>query len=166
MIKKILILVISLICLSGCTIVGFDKGLNYEKIPEYKFEYNRGSSGYVAITNKKNGNHINIAFRRNSCGEYGLFGPLIFPIIPMWQNHNCLENATIGVYQASHVYIIYNDKVYRPIEVSRTGGYTFPLPIKSITNVATLIVEQENGQKFEIPFRYKHTFDVNLWPGR
>jgi hypothetical protein len=62
---------------------------------------------------------------------------------------------------------MYNDAIYKPYETSGNGYYyTFPLPTKSITDVAILIVGQENGQKFEIPFRYKHTFDVNLWPGR
>jgi hypothetical protein len=97
MINEILILIIGLTCLSGRTIVSFSRGLNYEEIPDYKFEYEKGSSQTVTITNRKIGHDVIIMFRYNSCGEYGLFGPLVFPIIPMWQNHDCSENATIGV---------------------------------------------------------------------
>ena len=163
MIKKALIL-LSLVCLSGCTIVGFDKGLNYEKTPTYSFDYDKGTQS-TSITSKENGNHISIRFHRNSCGEYFLVGPLIFPIIPMWQNHDC-KDVVIGVSQANKVQIIYRDRVYEPSEVVRGGGYFFPLQIKSITDTATLVVEDKNGEKFEIPFRYQHTFSFDLFPGR
>ena len=88
MIKKILIL-LGLVCLSGCSLVEFGKGLNYERTPKYKFEYSKSSSGYLGITNQKDGKHISISFGQNSCGFYGLFGPLIFPIIPIWENKDC-----------------------------------------------------------------------------
>ena len=162
MIKKIVI-VLGLVFLSGCTIVGFDKGLNYERTPKYKFEYR--DTSYTVITNQKNGKHAAIAFRSNSCGEYGLIGPLIFPIIPFWHNDDCLENATIGTGASiKNVHMIYQDKIYQPSKV--VGGYTFPLPTKSITDTATLVVEKKDGEIFEIPFRYQHTFSFALFPGR
>jgi len=163
MIKKTLIL-LGFVCLSGCTIVGFDKGLNYEKTPVYSFDYDKGTQ-YASVTNQKNGNRIGIAFSQNSCGEYFLVGPLIFPIIPFWQNHDC-KDVVIGVSQANKVQIIYHDKLYESSKVVRGGGYFFPLPIKSITDTATLVIEKKDGEKFEIPFRYQHTFSFDLWPGR
>jgi hypothetical protein len=163
MIKKILIL-ISLICLSGCTIIGFDKGLNYQKTPEYSFDYDKGTQ-YVSVTNQKNRNRIGIAFSQNSCGFYGLVGPLVFPIIPIWENDDC-KDVVIGVSQANKVQIIYRDKIYEPSKVVRGSGYFFQLPIRSINDTAILAVEKKDGEKFEIPFRYKHTFSFDLWPGR
>ena len=164
MIKKTLIL-LSLVCLSGCSAIGFDKGLNYEKIPEYKFEYDKGSSGSTIITNQKNGNVIGVRFHQNSCGSYGLIGPLIFPIIPIWENDDC-KDVVIGASQANKVQIIYHDKIYEPSKVVRGGGYFFSLPIKSIKDTAILVVEKKDGEKFKIPFRYQHTFSFDLWPGR
>ena len=162
MIKKIVI-VLGLVFLSGCTIVGFDKGLNYERTPKYKFEYR--DTSYTVITNQKNGKHAAIAFRSNSCGEYGLIGPLIFPIIPIWHNDDC-KDVVIGASQSDKVHIIYQNKIYEPSKVVRGGGYFFPLPIKSITDTATLVVEKKDGEIFEIPFRYQHTFSFALFPGR
>ena len=164
MIRKISIL-LGLLYLSGCSVAGFDKGLNYEKTPKYKFEYSQSASGYLGITNQENGNHISIAFSQNSCGFYGLIGPLIFPIIPIWQNDDC-KDVVIGASQSDKVQIIYHDKVYEPSKIVRGGGYFFPLPIKSITDTATLVIEEKDGEKFEIPFRYQHTFSFDLWPGR
>jgi hypothetical protein len=161
MAKKILI-ILSIICVNGCSIASFYKGLSYEKTPEYRFEYNKGGSGYTVITNKKNGNHISIAFRQSSCGSYGLIGPLLFPIIPIWQNDDCSENATFGIGATKDVYMVYHNKTYQPSEISDDGHYyTFPLQIKSITDTATLVVEKKDGEKFEIPFRYQHTFNAN-----
>ena len=164
MIKKILIL-LGLVSLGGCSIAGFYKGLNYEKTSKYQFEYNKGSSGTTAITNKKNKNYVNIRFHQNSCGFYGLIGPLIFPIIPIWENDDC-KDVVIGASQSDKVQIIYHDKIYEPSKVVRGGGYFFPLPIKSITDTAILVVEKTNGEIFKIPFRYQHTFSFDLWPGR
>ncbi len=161
---KIISILISLVWLNGCSAVTFDKGLNHEKIPGYSFDYDKGTQ-YTSIINKKNGNGVGIAYNRHSCGSYGLIGPLIFPIIPIWQNYAC-KDVVIGVSQANKVYIIYHDKVYEPSKVVRGGGYFFPLPIKSITDTATLVVEKTDGEKFEIPFRYQHTFSFDLWPGR
>ena len=162
MIKKILIL-LGLFCLSGCSAISFDKGLNYQKTSEYSFDYDKGTQ-YTSITNKKNGNHISIAFRQNSCGSYALIGPLIFPIIPIWENDDC-KDVVIGIGTAKNVYITYHDKTYEPIKISKTGGYFFPLQIKSI-DTATLVIEKTDGEKFEIPFRYQHSFSFDLWPGR
>ena len=166
MIRKIIIL-ISLVFLSGCTIVGFEKGLNYKKTPKYKFEYDGGTQG-TSITNQKNGKHISISFGRHHCGSYGLIGPLVFPIIPFWENRDCSENATIGTGASiKKVHMTYHDKIYKPSEISGDGYYyTFPLPIKSITDTATLVVEKQDGEIFEIPFRYQHTFSFALFPGR
>lgn len=154
----------SFVWLSGCSGATFEKGLNYEKTPGYSFKYDKGTHG-TSVTNQKNGNNINIMFGRGSCGFYGLIGPLIFPVIPFWQNHDC-KDAVIGIGAAKNVYIIYHDKVYEPSKVTRDGGYFFSLPIKSITDTATLVVEKKDGEKFEIPFRYQQTFSFDLAPGR
>ena len=165
MIRKILI-ILSTIVLNGCSIAGFYKGLSYEKSQEYKFEYNKGSSGYTVITNQKNGNHISIAFRQSSCGSYGLIGPLIFPIIPIWENNDC-KDVVIGIGATKEVHIIYHDKTYKPSKISDDGHYySFLLQIKSITDTAILVVEKQDGEKFEIPFRYQHNFSFDLFPGR
>ncbi len=161
---KIISILISLVWLSGCSAVTFDKGLNYEKVPGYSFNYDKGTQG-TSITNQKNGSRISVAFNRHYCGSYGLIGPLIFPIIPIWQNYDC-KDIVIGVSQANKVQIIYHDKVYEPSKIVRGGGYFFPLKIKSITDTATLVVEKTDGEKFEIPFRYQHTFSFDLVPGR
>lgn len=163
MIRKILIFLVPTI-LSGCSAVTFDKGLNYEKIPGHSFNYDKGTHG-TSIINQKNGNSIGINFRRHYCGSYGLIGPLIFPIIPIWQNYDCKE-VVIGIGAIKNAYVIYHDKIYHPSEVSKTGYYTFPLQIKSITDTATLVVEKNDEEKFEIPFRYQHTFSFDLVPGR
>lgn len=165
MIKKPLIL-FGLICLSGCSIASFEKGLNYEKIPNYKYEYEKHGSSTTTITNQKNGNEITVMFGKgSSCGRYGLIGPLIFPIIPIWHNEDC-NKVVIGMGAIKEVHIIYRDKIYEPTKVSETGYYTFPLQTKSITDMATVVVEKKDGEKFEIPFRYQHTFSFDLWPGR
>ena len=164
MIKKIVILIFSLLSLNGCSGAVFEKGLNYEKTPNYKFKHDEGSH-ITTITNNKNGNRVAIGFGKSSCGFYGLIGPLIFPIIPIWENRDCLENATIGTGASiKNVHMIYQDKIYQPSKV--VGGYTFPLPTKSITDTATLVVEKKDGEIFEIPFRYQHTFSFYLFPGR
>jgi hypothetical protein len=163
MIKKILTL-ISFIWLSGCSGATFEKGLNYEKTPEYRFDYDKGTHG-TNVTNNKNESNINIMFGRGSCGFFGLIGPLIFPIIPFWQNHDC-KDVVIGIGETKKFYIIYQNKVYEPSKIVKGGGYFFPLQTKSITDTATLVVEKKDGEKFEIPFRYQHTFSFDLWPGR
>ena len=157
MIKKILILII-FVSLNGCGVAVFEKGLNYKKTPNYKFEYDHGASGSVHFTNQKNGKRIGVSFRQNSCGFYGAISLLIFPIIPMWQNDDC-KDVVIGIYQAKNVHMIYRDKIYKPSEISSNGYYyTFPLQTKSITDTAILVVEDKNGEIFEIPFKYQHTF--------
>jgi hypothetical protein len=161
MIKKILLL-LGLFFLNGCAGAVFERGLNYQETPEYSFEYDKGTSG---TSIKNNDKLLYVEFRRGSCGFYGLIGPLIFPIIPFWQNNDC-RDVIIGVSQANKVQIIYHDNVYEPSKVVRGGGYFFPLPIKSINDTAILAVEKKDGEKFEIPFRYQHTFSFDLWPGR
>ena len=161
---KIISILISLIWLSGCSGATFERGLNYEKTPGYSFDYDKGTHG-TSITNQRNGNHIGVAFNRNSCGFYGLIGPLFFPIIPFWQNDDC-KDIIIGVSQSTSVHIAYHGQIYNPSKVVRGGGYFFSIPIKSITDTAILVVEKKDGEKFEIPFRYQHTFSFDLWPGR
>lgn len=156
MIRKIIILTIS-ISLNGCAIAFFDKGLNYKKTPNYKFEYDREASGSVSFTNQKNGKYIGVSFRHNSCGGYGLIGPII-PFFPIWHSDDC-KNVSIGIYQAKKVHMTYHDKIYKPSDISSDGYYyTFLLPTKSITDIAILFVEDKNGEIFEIPFKYQHTF--------
>lgn len=153
-----------LICLSGCSGVTFEKGLNYEKTSKYSFEYDNGTHD-TTVMNKKNGNRISIGFGTLACGYYGLIGPLVFPIIPFWENRECKE-VVIDIGPTKNVCVIYRNKIYKPAKVSRTGYYTFPLQTKSITDTATLVVEKQDGEKFEIPFRYQHTFSFDLVPGR
>ena len=161
--KKILTL-ISLIWLSGCSGATFEKGLNYEKTSKYSFKHDKGTHD-TTVTNKKNGNRISIGFGTVACGYYGLIGPLVFPIIPFWENRECNE-AVIDIGSTKNVYVIYHDKIYEPSKVSRTGYYTFALQTKSITDTAILVVETKDGEKFEIPVRYQHTFSFDLVPGR
>ena len=163
MIKKILT-IISLICLSSCSGATFEKGLNYEKIPGYSFKHDKGTHD-TTITNEKNGNRISIGFGTVACGYYGLVGPLVFPIIPFWENRECNE-AVIDIGSTKNAHVIYRDKIYEPSKISKTGYYTFLLQIKSITDTAILVVEKNDGEKFEIPFRYQHTFSFDLVPGR
>lgn len=159
--RRILILS-GLVFLNGCAGAVFQKGLNYQQTTEYRFEYDKGTHG-TSIT--RNGKLLYVEFNQNSCGFYGLIGPLIFPIIPFWQTDDC-KDVVIGVSQAKKVQIIYHDKVYEPSKIVRGGGYFFPLSIKSINDTATLIVEKQDEEKFKIPFRYQHTFSFDLWPGR
>lgn len=162
--NKEILTVISLILLSGCSGATFEKGLNYEKTSKYSFKHDKGTHD-TTVTNNKNGNQISIGFGTVACGYYGLIGPLVFPIIPFWENRECNE-AVIDIGSTKNVYVIYRDKIYEPSEISKTGYYTFPLQTKSITDTAILVVEKKDGQKFEIPFRYQHTFSFDLWPGR
>jgi hypothetical protein len=74
----------------------------------------------------------------------------------IWEHRVGIENA----------YILYHNKTHNPSEISDSGYYTFPLKTKSVKDVATLFVVKKDGQKFEIPFRYKHSFSFDLWPGR
>ncbi len=161
---KIMSILISLVWLSGCSGVTFEKGLNYKKTPEYSFDYDKGTHD-TTVVNKKNGNRISIGFGTVACGYYGLIGPLIFPIIPFWENRECNE-AVMDIGSSKNVYVVYRDKIYEPSKISKTGYYTFPLQTKSITDTATLVIEKNEGEKFEIPFRYQHTFSFDLWPGR
>ena len=163
MIKAILILT-TLTWLSGCSGATFERGLNYEKTSEYSFDYDKGTHD-TAVTNNKNGSRISIGFGTVACGYYGLIGPLVFPIIPFWENREC-NDAVVDIGPTKNAYVIYHNKIYNPSEISKTGYYTFPLQTKSITDTAILIVEKKDGEIFKIPFRYQHTFSFDLWPGR
>ena len=162
MIQKILI-ILGLICLDGCAIASFTKGLNYKKILDKKYEYNNVSSGDVRIINKKNGDNVNVRIHENACGGYGLIGPFIFPIIPFWQNIDC-KDIVIGVSQGTKIQVIFHDKIYEPSKIVRGGGYFFPLPIKSIADTATLVITEKDIEIFRIPFRYQHSFNFVLFP--
>ena len=160
MIKKIIIL-FGLIWLSGCSMVIFEKGAHYNQ--SVKFEsYKKNGNAALRINNV-----VHIEFSSHQCGYYGLIGPLIFPIIPIWENYEC-DNLNIGVSGASKVYLKYNSKIYTYIRFDPKSyfEYTFPLQTKSIIDTAILVVEKEDGEKFEIPFRYQHSFRFDLWPGR
>lgn len=164
--KNTIILIIGLFILSGCSGAIFEKGLNYDKISEYKYDEN---SAGTTIINKKNGEYVNIGFGKVACGYYGLVGPLIFPIIPIWEDRDC-DKIDVDIWEhhvgIENAYIIYHDKIYEPSKISKTGYYTFPLQIKSITDTAILVVEKRDGEIFKIPFRYKHTFSFSFFPGR
>lgn len=163
MIKKIITVLIA-VSLNACAGATFEKGLNYEKNSKYRFKYDKGTHDTTVI-NKKNRNRISIGFGTVACGYYGLIGPLVFPIIPFWENRKCNETV-IDIGPTKNTYIIYQNKIYQPSEISETGYYTFPLQTKSITDTAILVVEKKDGEKFEIPFRYQHTFSFDLVPGR
>ena len=77
-------------------------------------------------------------------------------VIDIWEYRVGIKNAQL----------LYQNKTYNPSKISDSGYYTFPIPIKSITNTATLVVEKKDGEIFEIPFRYQHTFSFALAPGR
>jgi hypothetical protein len=163
--KKIIILMFAIIFLNGCAITGFEKGLNYEKTTGYDFEYD-GGSGSITVINKKNGKNVSIAFGKGShCGFYGLVGPLIFPIIPIWENKEC-DNVVVLIGITKNTHVIYQNKTYQPSEISEMGYYTFPLQTKSITETAILVVEKQDREIFEIPFRYQHSFSFAFFPGR
>jgi hypothetical protein len=122
--------------------------LNYKKTSRYSFDYDSGTQ-YTSITNQKNGKYISISFGKNTCGFYGLIGPLVFPIFPIWENDDC-KDVVLGVSPAKKVQIIYHDKIYEPSKVVRDEGYFFSLPIKSITDTAILVVEK----KMEKPSKF------------
>jgi hypothetical protein len=161
MIKKIIIL-ISLPCLNNCVGVGFDMGLHYQETVEYKFKYN-DEMYRLSVTSIRNNNKLDIIYNGNECGEYFLFGPIV-PFIPIWENKDCNKNIIIGIYKAEEVRVKFDNIIYNPIKV-QDGAYTFPISIKSLSSGAVLIVKKD-GEKFEIPFRYQHTFSFDLFPGR
>jgi len=168
MIRKILILS-TLVALSGCSAITFNKGLNYRKTSGYRFDDDGSSYGVTIRKNKKLGSYINIGFGRVACGYYGLVGPLVFPIIPIWQNRDC-DKISINIWESrvgiKNARILYQNNTYNASEISPSGYYNFPLQTKSITDTAILVVEKKDGEKFEIPFRYQHTFSFDLVPGR
>ena len=166
--KKILT-IISVVCLSGCSGATFEKGLNYEKIPEYSFDYDKSTHKTTIRKSEQREKYINIGFGTVACGYYGLIGPLVFPIIPFWENRDC-DKIDMSIWESrvgiKNAYVIYHNKIYEPSAISKTGYYTFPLQTKSITDTAILAIEKQDGEKFEIPFRYQHTFSFDLVPGR
>ncbi|NBV07283.1 MAG: hypothetical protein EBS06_08655 [Proteobacteria bacterium] len=160
MIKKALIL-LGLIYLSGCTIVGFDKGTHYDQSTNFK-RYKKNGNAALKIDKL-----VHVEFSSRQCGSYGLVGPLIFPIIPIWRNYDC-ESLDVGVSGASKVYLKHNSKIYVSTRFDPKSyfEYTFPISAKSLSDGAMLVVEKKDGEKFEIPFRYQHTFSFDLFPGR
>ena len=97
MIRKILVL-FGLVCLSGCSAITFEKGLNYEKSSNYSFEYDKGTHTNTIRKDEKREKYINIGFGTVSCGYYGLVGPLVFPIIPIWKHQDC-DKASINIWE-------------------------------------------------------------------
>lgn len=162
MIKKILIL-FSLVFLNGCVIAGFDKGLHYQKTPEYTLKYEEYSFYGLSVISTKSNHSFNMMYSTNVCGGYYLIGPIV-PFIPIWENKDCSKNVVIGIREADEVKVKFYNKIYNPTEI-KDGAYTFPISIKSLSNGAVLIVKKD-VEKFEIPFRYQHTFIFDLWPGR
>ena len=160
MTRKVLVL-LGVIFLSGCTIIGFDKGAYYDQSVNFK-RYKKNGNAALEIDKL-----LRVEFSSHQCGSYGLIGPLIFPIIPIWENRNC-DNLDVGVSGASNVYLKHNAKLYTSIRFDPGSyfEYTFPVPTKSLFDGAILVIEDKNGQKFEIPFRYQHTFSFFLWPDR
>lgn len=165
MTKNKTILTLLILFINSCSAIVFEKGLGHEKKQGYNFIENKNSG---SVTVKNDIGHVNVMLGRVACGSYGLIGPLIFPIIPVWESKNC-NDITIRAWEyynkVKNIYIIFNNKSYYPYKVSKLGYRTFPLKIKSIKNNATLVVEKENSDKFEIPIRYKHKFNFYLMPG-
>jgi hypothetical protein len=164
-----MLILASLVLLAGCSAVTFEKGLNYQKTHGYSFEHDKGTQATTVRKNQKDRSYVNIGFGTVACGYYGLVGPLSFPIIPIWKNRDC-DKASINIWEyrvgIKNAYVTYRNKTYNPSEISDSSYYTFPLQTKSITDTAILIVEKKDGEIFKIPFRYQHTFSVDLWPGR
>lgn len=149
-----------LVVLSGCFGIGFDKGLyyEYEKNSKYRYSYDfQSKSLRVESGNGK----VNLTVYRGECGDYGMIG-IVIPLIPVWSNRDCTQNVAIGISNASSAYIVHHNKVYKPSNISNIKTYTFPIPVKSLSDGAILVIEKD-GEKFEIPFRYQHTFSFELW---
>ena len=155
MIKTIMILM-NLVFLSGCVYIGFNKG----SYPDHNVKFERYSKNEnIALKIDKS---LYVEFSSHQCGYYGLVG-IIIPIIPYWKNINC-GDLNVGVNTASNVYLKHVGKIYNynRFNPKTYYEYTSPIPAKSISDGAILIVEK-HGQTFEIPFHYQHAFSFELW---
>lgn len=154
--KKIFLLITLCFTLFGCDSIEFQKGVHHEKNTEHK--YNK-KTNEITIDNI-NGN-IYVEFYHGLCGNYGLVG-FIIPIIPSWDNFDC-SSLKIRVSSADSVQVKIDDNVveaeYYDLVYKK---YTFPIPTKSLSKGATLIIEKDN-KIYKIPFRYQHTFNFEIW---
>lgn len=153
--KRIIILM-NLALLGGCLSAGFDKGAH----PDESLSFKRHSVNQnVAL---EINDSLGLEFSSHQCGYYGLAG-VIIPIIPNWKNYDC-NDFNVSIRKASHVYLKHGDKIYSHSRFNPKSyfNYTFPIPVKSLADGATLIIEKD-GENFEIPFRYQHKFRFILW---
>lgn len=163
--RKIMIFLI-LFLFEGCVYVGFGKGVRHIDPIPFDYDERTGEVTFSSSNSLKN-EKIWVSFFQVSCGSYGLFGILV-PIIPLWENFDC-KNLKIRVSSADRVFVDYQGKLFNPIAFDpKYQTYTFPIPVKSLADGATLIIEKKNEssgkiEKFEIPFRYQHTFSFELW---
>lgn len=161
--RKILAILTCLILLCGCVAAGFEKGVHH--VESIKFSYDKRSRE-ITLKTAENGK-LFVEFFQGFCGSYYLFG-IIVPIIPLWENFDC-KNLKIRVSSADRVFVDYQGKLFNPIAFdSKYRTYTFPIPVKSLSDGAILIIEKKDEvsgkiEKFEIPFRYQHTFSFELW---
>lgn len=154
--KKITIL-ISLFVLSGCVSADLERGIRHIEPTNFNYDERARQMTIRLINNDQ----IYLRFFQRTCGGYGLVG-IVVPIIPVWDNIDC-KNFEVEVSVADQVLVTYQNKIYKPTSFDpKYRNYTFPLDTKSLSDGATLIIEK-NGQKFEIPFRYQHTFSFQLW---
>ena len=159
---KQLLLILVMASLSGCVVVWLDKGLNYQEPIEYEFEYNQGDG---SITFYKGEKELSVTFHEGICNSYSLMG-FIIPFIPLLKDKDCKQDVYIRIVKASDVYIkTKNNQIYKPYKVGKFGTYYFPIKIKALSDTATLFVSKE-GENFEIPFRYKHTFGIGTLFGK
>jgi hypothetical protein len=155
---KNLIILMSFIYLSGCVYVGFDKGPYHNK--SVKFDQSKRNGNIVFRINKS----IEVSFQNFQCGYYGLLGIFIVPFIPYWKNTDCndLIVEASGL-NNSNIYLNHKDYTYSPYKTNpKLYYYTFPVPVKSLSDGAILVIEKD-GERFEIPFRYQHSFSFQLW---
>jgi len=162
-IRKILVVLKCMTLLCGCVAVGFEKGVRH--VDSVKFNYDN-ITREIIFKNSEN-KKVWISFFQGFCGRYYLFG-IIVPIIPLWENFNC-KNLEIRISSADRVFVDYQGKIFNSIAFdSKYDNYIFPIPVKSLSDGAILIIEKKNKssgeiEKFEIPFRYQHTFSFELW---
>jgi hypothetical protein len=154
--SKAVSILISVFALSGCLTVGFNKGAHPDGSLKFKKRIN--NQNIVLEVNDS----LDIEFSSHQCGYYGLAG-VIIPVIPHWQNHDC-SDFDIGVRKSSNVYLKHGDKIYTYSRFDPRSyyTYTFPVPVKSLSDGAILVIEKD-GERFEIPFRYQHSFSFQLW---
>ena len=154
---KIISLVLVIISLNACDAIEFKKGAHH--IEPIKYRYDKKTQEIIINTSKNN--NIYLEFFSRMCGAYGLWG-VIIPIVPYWETQDC-SRFKVSISAVDKIEINHHGVVYKDYEFdSKYQNYTFPINTKSLSDGAVLIIEKD-GETFEIPFRYQHTFDFELW---